>query len=150
MGNEPLDDNGKRDDSRKYRCYVLVIVMAVIVIIIAGFAVTAKDNPDNPFLTYPLQVEQFEVQQNSNDTYKFIAWVENQDYSSSHEGQVHCTVFFSDDEGERYPDASYSFSSDVITVGPGERSMIVVWSGGNPFSTDQTYIYQTYRCQIVQ
>jgi len=59
MGKETLDDNGKRDDSRKYRRYVLVIVMAVIVIIIAGFAVTAKDTPDNPFLTYPLQVEQF-------------------------------------------------------------------------------------------
>jgi len=124
--------------------------MAVIVIIIAGFAATAKDNPDNPFLTYPLQVEQFEVQRYSNDTYKFIAWVENQDYSSSHEGQVHCTVFFSDDEEERYPDASYSFSSDVMTVGPGERSIIVVWSVETPFSTDQNYIYQTYRCQIVQ
>jgi len=59
-------------------------------------------------------------------------------------------VFFSDEEGEKYPIASFTFSSDMITVGPGERSMIVVWSIENPFSIDQTYIYQTYRCQIVQ
>ena len=100
MGNAPSDHNKKSDDTRKNRFYVLAIAMAVIVIIIAGFAVTAEDNPDNSFLTYPLQVEQVEGQQNSNDTYKFIAWIENQDYSSSHEGQVHYTVFFSDEEGE--------------------------------------------------
>jgi hypothetical protein len=137
-------DNDSPSKSSKVRRISMVIsLLTVAVMVIAGWALTSQSNcqSQSPFLTYPLHVDKYIVQHISNDSYEFTVWVENQNYSSSNSGIIHCILNLDPYKGHAW------FSSDRITIGPGERQMFMVWS---PQNISSSIDWTSFDCGIVQ
>jgi hypothetical protein len=123
---------------------IVISIMIIAVIVIAGWALVNQSNgqSESPFLSYPLHVDKYNVQQFSNESFKFTVWVENQNYSSANSGFIHCILILDPYKG------CAGFSSDQITLEPGERHMFTVWSP--PPIASEDINWTSYDCQILQ
>ena len=139
----PIDKNHPRQLFIAVICCITISVIMVSVVVMAGLALANQSNSQNesPFLTYPLHVDKYAVQHLSNDSYEFTVWVENQNYSSANSGRINCILILDPYRG------SLGFSSDWITVGPGERTIFTTWS---PENVSLNINWTSFECGILQ
>jgi hypothetical protein len=140
----PNDKDRSRRRTVAGKTSIVISVTIVAVMVIAGWALVNQSNgqSQSPFLTYPLHVDKYNVQHFSNESYEYTVWVENQNYSSSNSGFIHCMLILDPYKG------CAGFSSDQITLNPGERLMFTIWSP--PPIASQDINWTSYDCQIIQ